>query len=171
MVEKALVDGMVLVKSAETGDIAAAVTAVATWIDLSTKALTYNIADTRANSSTRPHGTNPRSRVTAGAVTGTISMTFLRDSNSGGVNPEAVLEAIHKSHGRMQFAIQDDRSELLEADGTLMTAEASDTNPQYASSAIISSVDYFGVADGNGGTAAVVSVTADLDRDFARYDS
>ena len=42
--------------------------------------------------------------------------------------------------------------------------DPSDANPQYTGSAIINSVDYFGVADGNGNTAAVVSVTADLDR-------
>ena len=164
MVEKSLTDGLVLVKEAASGDLSASVDDLAGWTDLSTKALTYNITDSRANGNIRPHGTNPRSRATAGAVTGTISMAFLRDSG-GAVDPEATLEAIHKTHGRLQFAIQDDRSEL----GAPPTPAATAGNPQYASSAIINSVDYFGVADGNGGTAAVVSVTADLDRDFARY--
>ena len=163
MVEKALNDGLLLIKEAATGDITAEVVDTAGWTDLSPKALTYNIADTRANGSIRPHGTNPRSRVTAGAVTGTINITCLRDSG-GTPDPEAVFEGIHKTHGRLQLAIQDDRSDL----GDPPTPSASDTNPQYTSSAVINSIDYFGVADGNGGTAAVVSVTADLDRDFAR---
>ena len=163
MVEKALVDGLLLIKEAAAGDITAEVTATATWTDLSSKALTYNIADTRANGATRPHGTNPRVRVSAGAVSGTINITCLRDSG-GAIDPEATFEAIHKTHGRLQFAIQDDRSDL----GDPVMPSASDANPQYTSSAVISSIDYFGVADGNGNTAAVVSVTADLDRDFAR---
>ena len=81
MVEKALVDGLLLIKEAATGDLTADVTdADPPWVDLSSKALTYNIADTRANGSTRPHGANPRVRVSAGAVSGTINITCLRDS-------------------------------------------------------------------------------------------
>ena len=168
MVEKSLIDGLVLVKEAASGDLSASVDALAGWTDLSTKALTYNITDSRANGNIRPHGTNPRSRATAGAVTGTISMAFLRDSG-GTVDPEATLEGIHKTHGRLQFVIQDDRSDLIANAGDPVIPDATAVNPQYVSSAIINSIDYFGVADGAGGTAAVVSVSADLDRDFARY--
>ena len=164
MVEKALVDGLLLIQEAAAGDLTAEVMAVGAYTDLSSKALTYNIADTRANGSTRPHGINPRVRVSAGAISGTINITCLRDSG-GAIDPEALFEGIHKSHGRFQFVIQDDRSDL---GGPPPTPAASDANPQYTSSAVISSIDYFGVADGNGNTAAVVSVTADLDRDFAR---
>ena len=166
MVEKALIDGLLLIKEAETGDLTADVTdADPPWVDLSSKALTYNIVDTRANGSNRPHGANPRVRVSAGAVSGTINITCLRDSG-GTPDPEATFEGIHKTHGRMQFAIQDDRSELVS--GADIVPDPSAANPQYTSSAVINSIDYFGVADGNGNTAAVVSVTADLDRDFAR---
>ena len=100
-------------------------------------------------------------------VTGTINITCLRDSG-GAIDPEAVFEGIHKTHGRMQFVIQDDRTLLATGANDAVEPDPSDANPQYTSSAVISSIDYFGVADGNGGTAAVVSVTADLDRDFAR---
>ena len=129
--------------------------------------MTYNIADTRANGSNRPHGANPRVRVSAGAVSGTINIACLRDPG-GTPDPEAVFEGIHKTHGRLQFAIQDDRTLLATGANDAIEPDPSAANPQYTSSAVINSIDYFGVADGNGNTAAVVSVTADLDRDFAR---
>ena len=153
MVEKALVDGLLLVKEAETGDLTTEVVAgdYGDYEDLSPKALTYNIADTRANGSTRPHGANPRVRVSAGAVSGTINITCLRDSG-GAIDPEAVFEGIHKTHGRMQFVIQDDRTLLATGANDAVEPDPSDANPQYTSSAVISSIDYFGVADGNGGT-------------------
>ena len=165
MVERAITDGLVLVEAAATGDVTAAVTAVGTYTDLSPKALTYNISESRANATVNPHGAIPRGRVLAGPITGTIAMTFLRDSD-GTPDPEALLEGIHSSHGRLHFVIQDDRSDLTV--GGNVTPAASDANPQYAGSAMINGIDYFGPADG---TPSVVSVTCDLDRDFARYTS
>ena len=86
MVEKALIDGLVLVKEAASGDLSAEVDGLAGWTDLSTKALTYNITDSRANGNIRIRmEPTPDQRATAGAVTGTISMAFLRDS--GGTVP------------------------------------------------------------------------------------
>ena len=83
--------------------------------------------------------------------------------------PKQRIEAIHRTHGRLQLVIQDDRSALLNADDPpIVVPEPTDANPQYTSSAIINNIDYFGVADANGNTAAVVAITADLDRDFAR---
>ena len=96
MVEKALVDGLLLIQEAAAGDLTAEVMAVGAYTDLSSKALTYNIADTRANGSTRPHGINPRVRVSAGAISGTINITCLRDSG-GTIDPEALFEGIHKA--------------------------------------------------------------------------
>ena len=88
MVEKSLVDGLLLVKEAATGDIVADVVATTGYTDLSSKALTYNIVDSRANAGIRPHGTNPRQRMTAGSISGTITIACLRDSG-GTPDPEA----------------------------------------------------------------------------------
>ena len=164
MVERAITDGLVLLKAAETGDLTTEVTDLAGWTDMSGKALTYNINESRANAGVNPHGTNPRTRQLAGRITGTIAMTFLNDAG-GTPDPESFLEAIHSDHGRLQFAIQDDRNALATGAGGVIEPDPSGANPQRTGSAIINSIDYFGTADG---TASVVSVTCDLDRDFAR---
>ena len=164
MVERAITDGLVLLKAAPTGDLTAEVTTLTGWTDMSPKALTYNINETRGNAGVRPHGANPRTRQLPGAITGTIALTFLNDAG-GDPDPESFLEAIHSADGRLQYVIQDDREAL--ATGALGVIEpvASSGNPQRAGSAIINSIDYFGPGDG---TASIVSVSCDMDRDYAR---
>ena len=79
MVERVITDGLVAVK-AGAADITAEVTALTTWEDLSSKALTFNIEETGETASVRPHGTNRRNRVLAGAESGTLALSFVRDS-------------------------------------------------------------------------------------------
>ena len=164
MVERAITDGLVLLKAAPTGDLTAEVTDLAGWTDMSGKALTYNINESRANAGVAPHGSNPRTRRLAGRITGTIAFTFLNDAG-GTPDPESFLEAIHSADGRLQYVVQDDRNALATGAGGAIEPDPSDANPQRTGSAIINSIDYFGAADG---TPSVVSVTCDLDRDFAR---
>ena len=85
MVEKVIVDGLVLIK-AKTADLTAAVTGMvpADYKDYSRKALTFDVNQSRAAVEVRPHGTNPMSRQLGGAVNGTLNLTFLRDPGDRG---------------------------------------------------------------------------------------
>ena len=163
MVEKVLTDGLILVKAAETGDVTAEVTATTGYTDLSTKALTYNPEETGETASVRPHGRNRRRRVLAGEESGTLGLSFIRDSG-GSPDPEATFELIWAAGRRFNFVIQDDRFPLFNSDNPpIIVPAASDANPQYTGSAIITSRTPF-TLDG----VALFNVSADLDRDYAR---
>ena len=159
MVERVITDGLVAVK-AGAADITAEVTALTTWEDLSSKALTFNIEETGETASVRPHGTNRRNRVLAGAESGTLALSFVRDSG-GAVDPEAVFEVIWAAGRRFNYVIQENRESLLDAGDYV--GDASDENPQYTGSAVITSRTPF-TLDG----VALFNVSADLDRDYAR---
>ena len=171
MVERVIDDGLVLLNVAATGDISAAVAALTGYTDFSAVALTFNIDESQTNVTVLPHGENRRARVLSGQRTGTITLTFVR--NPGGtlngetIDVEAAFETIKAAGGRFQFVIQENRAALFDATTMAIIPAASPANPQYAGSAIFTSINPFGSADGT--TAAVVSVTADLDRDYARY--
>ena len=130
--------------------------------DLSAKALTFNIEETGETASVRPHGTNRRNRVLAGAESGTLTLSFVRDSG-GAVDPEAVFEVIWAAGRRLNYVIQENRDAL--ATGALGVIEpvASDENPQYTGSAIVTARTPF-TLDG----VALFNVACDLDRDYAR---
>ena len=163
MVEKVITDGLVLVKAAATGDIDAEVTAIGTYVDLSEKALTFNPEETGENAQVRPHGPNRRVRVLAGQESGTLALSFVRDSG-GTPDPEATFELIWAAGRRFNFVIQEDRTALKALTTPFaVTPAASDANPQYTGSAVITSRTPF-TLDG----VALFNVTADLDRDYAR---
>ena len=165
MVEKVIVDGLVLVLGAASGDLAAAVDALGMYNDLSTKALTYNIEESGEVATIRPHGTNPRGRSLAVGKSGTISLTFIRDPG-GTPDPGMTLGNIWRTASRrFHFAIQDDRSVL----GSPVVPLASAGNPQQAGSAVMTSFNPFGEAAG--AEVAVVIVNGILDRDYAEYTS
>ena len=164
MVEKVIVDGLVLIK-AKTADLTAAITAVAGYKDYSTKALTFDVNQSRAAVEVRPHGTNPMSRQLGGAVNGTLNLTFLRDPGSVMEDVEADLQAIFDDDGLITVVIHDDR-DALDVAGTI-TPDASPANPQYAGGALITSITPFGTADG--GSAATVLIACNLDRDWKVY--
>ena len=163
MAEKVIVDGLVLI-SPKTADLTAAVTGAvaAPYIDYSTKALTFDVNQSRAAVEVRPHGTNPMSRQLGGAVNGTLNITFLRDPG-GAVDVEKDLQAIFDDDGLITLVIHDDRTAL----GTPVMLDASPANPQYAGGALITSITPFGTADG--GSAATVLIACNLDRDWKVY--
>ena len=165
MVEKVIVDGLVLIK-AKDGDVTAAITALGTYIDYSGKALTFDPAQARTAVEVRPHGTNPMARQLSGGVNGTINFTFLRDPG-GTPDVEADLQAIFDDDGLITFVVQDDRAVLIGVGDTDPTPAASPTNPQYAGGALITSLTPFGTADGT--SAATVIVACNLDRDYKVY--
>ena len=70
MVERVITDGLVLIRPRKNGDILAAVSAIGQYEDLSAVALTYDINESQANASVRPHGTNRRARVLPGDTFG-----------------------------------------------------------------------------------------------------
>ena len=165
MVEKVIVDGLVLIK-AKTADVTAAITALTGYVDYSEKALTFDVNQSRAAVEVRPHGTNPMSRQLGGAVNGTINLTFLRDPG-GAVDVEKDLQAIFDDDGLITIAIQDDRDALVDATTMAVIPAASAANPQYAGGALITSITPFGTADG--GSAATVLIACNLDRDYKVY--
>ena len=172
MAERVINDGLVLLNVAATGDISAAVAALTGYTDFSAVALTFNIDESQTNVTILPHGENRRARVLSGQRSGTLTMTFLRNPSGVGsgnetIDVEAAFETIKAAGGRFQFVIQEDRASLITSPAIVPVPAASPANPQYAGSAIFTSINPFGTADGT--TAAVVSVTADLDRDYARY--
>ena len=145
------------------GDITAEVTTAATpWVDLSSKALTFNPEETGETASVRPHGPNRRVRVLAGQESGTIGFSFVRDSG-GTPDPEATFEAIWAAGRRFNFVIQEDRNALATGAGGAIEPVASDENPQYTGSAVCTARTPF-TLDG----VALFNVSADLDRDYAR---
>ena len=161
MVERVISDGLVLVK-AGAADITAEVVVTTNWENLSSKALTFNIAETGETASVRPHGANRRNRVLAGAESGTLELSFVRDSD-GTPDPEAVFEGIWAAGRRFNFVIQEDRLALTVPPAVVVTPAASAANPQYTGSAVITSRTPF-TLDG----VALFNVSADLDRDYAR---
>ena len=165
MAEKVIVDGLVLI-SPKTADLTAAVTGAvaAPFIDYSTKALTFDVSQSRAAVEIRPHGTNPMSRQLGGAVNGTINLTFLRDPG-GAPDVEKDLQAIFDDDGLITLVIHDDR-DALDVAGVI-TLAVDDDNPQYAGGALITSITPFGTADG--GSAATVLIACNLDRDWKVY--
>ena len=169
MAERVIDDGMVIVQAMATGDLNASVDdAIGSYIDLSEAALTFNIDESQTNVPVRPHGSNRRARILSGQQSGTLAMTFLRNPD-GTPDPETTFETIKAGGGRFQFAIQEHRTPLLTGASGALVPAGSTGNPQYAGSAVLTAINPFGAADGS--TAAVVSITADLDRDYARYTS
>ena len=160
MVERVITDGLVLVKAGAADITAEVVTAAAPWVDLSSKALTFNITETGETASVRPHGINRRNRVLAGAESGTLELSFVRDSG-GSPDPESAFEDIWAAGRRLNYVIQENR-DALDVAGTI-TPGASDENPQYTGSAIVTSRTPF-TLDG----VALFNVACDLDRDYAR---
>ena len=160
MVERVIDDGLVLVRARNQGDISSAVTAVGQYTDLSEKALTFNIEESGETASVRPHGPNRRRRVLAGSEGGTLSLSFVRDSGDADADPETEFETIWAAGRRFNFVIQENRSGLGDPPVPLATPG----NPQYAGSAVITSRTPF-TLDG----VALFNVSADLDRDYARY--
>ena len=163
MAEKVIVDGLVLIR-AKIADLTSAVSSAAGYEDYSTKALTFDVNQSRAAVEVRPHGTNPMSRQLGGAVNGTLNITFLRDPG-GAVDVEADLQTIFDDDGLITVVIHDDR-DALDVAGTI-TPDASPANPQYAGGALITSITPFGTADG--GSAATVLIACNLDRDWKVY--
>ena len=168
MAERIIDDGMVIVQAMATGDLTASVDAIGAYVDLSKAAVAFTISESQTNVTVLPHGENRRARVLSGQQSGTLSMTFLRNP-AGTPDPEMTFETIKAGGGRFNFAIQEDRAALIAQGDTDPTPDASPANPQYAGSAVLTSLDPFGTADGT--SAASLTVTADLDRDYARYTS
>lgn len=166
MPEGVLLGGMVLVKAAATGSISDAVTSATGYTDLSETGQTFQINDTGEVSRLAPHGGKLRGRVYAGAKAGTVSFVFAR-KDGGTPDAAAFFEGIHATKSRrFQFVIQLDHAAL--ESGGVVTPAASAANPQYAGSAVTTSVDPWGAGPGNLG---LVRVEAELDDDYARYDS
>ena len=139
-------------------------------IDTSAAFLGGSINDTGEVASVRPHGTNARQRVLAGAVSGTIALNYLSDDGNADFDPGAFWGAIWETPSRrFSYVIQPNRESLKANAGAPVIPGAAPGNPQTVGSAIMTGIDYWGPGDGS--APMVVNVTGALDRDFKRYYS
>lgn len=164
MAARNISDGLLLVKAAATGDVVTKVTALTGWTDLSAAALTMSIDTSRNTNPVTPYGTNNKARVIPGSRAGSMSLTLLRDDGAT-PDPAKFFEDIDDANGRFSFCVQQDRTATLVSNAVVPKAAA--TNPQYAGSAVITALETWG--DGSPDSPAIISITADLDRDYARY--
>ena len=158
MAEYVVSDGRVLVKEAASGDISEAITTNDGYTDMSGVALTMLIETTRNAVSILAHGPNRLARQLPGARAGRFVFTFVRD-DGGTIDANAFFSAIDRGSGRFSFGVNTSKV------GSTLVATVG--NPQYAGSAIITRLNYWGAGDGN--SAAVLAIEAVLDRDFGVY--
>ena len=150
--EKTLVNPLALFRPAPEGDVVAAVTAVLGWTLLEPQTVSFNLS--RETQRLQPTGGRHRGKVLGGGAGGTIAVGFIRTDGET-LDPAAFFEPIEATiTGRFQFACQPSK---------VAVPLATDANPQYAGSAVITSVDIWGA----GGTApAVIVVNAEVDSDY-----
>ena len=163
MAERNASAGLLLVRAQPLADITAEVTALMGWTEFHAQTITQN--PTRETSRLTGGGALPnRGKVLAAGAAGTFGVTIAR-LDGGTVDPAAFFDGIQASESaRFSYVFQPNRAALLAA-GVVVPA-ASDANPQYVSSVVMTSLDEWGAG---GDTPMILNVTGELDSDYAVY--
>ena len=161
-------DWFFAVRAATSGDLAAKITSLVGWEDISEEVKgNVSFSDTIANTVLEPAGGRDRGRRIPGAKTATMSVRMVAIDDADGTDGPALMRGYAASSPpRFQFIAQPRRSAITSSGAVTLAASAS--NPQFQGSAFIESIDYYGPG---GDATAICQVTAGCDSDYTVFES